>query len=104
MNRTIKLNPHKPNFALFIVGDGHPDEYTFSFESEPSGWKTNIEEIEWGEPVTIASSNLGVRMKAPADAAFGRVTIWVERASTSQRVPVEFELAAHPDAANCYRF
>jgi len=103
VNRTIKLDPDNHNLALFIVGDGVGDEYRFSFESDPPGWDTRIERIEWNEPVRIAFQRFGVSMKAPDGTKSGRVTIWVERVSTSERVPVEFELAEEPDTANCYR-
>lgn len=103
VNRTIKLDPKKHNLAWFVVGDGARDTYTFTPESDPPGWSTEIQGVEWNEPVAIARSSFGVSMQAPAGATWGRVTIWVERASTAQRVPVEFELAANPDAADCYR-
>jgi hypothetical protein len=96
----LKLDRQRTNLAVFHVGDGRLDEYTFSFEAGAPGWTVEIHGVEWGIPVVIASSSLTLLLEAPAKVECDRVTLWVTRASTAQRVPVEFELgAAAGDAA-----
>lgn len=78
--------------ASFHVGDGRADDYTFSFECEPGGWLGRIEGHPWDVPVRFAHAHLRLRIAASRRAPSGRCIVWVSRASTRQRVPIEFEL------------
>ena len=99
----IKLDRRRRNLALFCIGGQPRDTYTFSFESGTPGWKAEIQGIDWDTPVTLSATSLPLGLEAPPDVVADRVTVWVERASTAERVPVEFELGTVPDGAACYQ-
>lgn len=103
LRRAIGLRPNVTNCAAFRVGDGARDTYTFGYDAQPDTWEVQIDLAPWGEPVRCEHAWLTLLMVPPANADEGRVTVWVERGSTGQRVPVEFELSAKPSAPQCYR-
>lgn len=90
--------------AMFFVGDGQLDTYTFTFESTAPGWTAEIDGVTWSVPVEITQARLRLIMQPPDGVVSDEVKVWVTRQSTQQRVPVEFELAENPNAAHCYRF
>jgi hypothetical protein len=92
VQRAVGLRPGRDNLALFCVGDGKADAYTFSIGSAEPGWDVEILGIAWGAPVQISSGVLALRIRPGPNAESGGVSVLVERGSTRQVVPVEFEL------------
>lgn len=92
--RRIRLVEEPLHVASFHVGDGHADDYTLSFECEPHGWLGHIDGLAWNVPVRLESVQLQLRLAATTASRSGRCIVWVSRASTRQRVPIEFELQA----------
>ena len=103
-NRSIGLVPGADNIAMFFVGDGKTDHYTFRYLAEPESWDVEITSVPWNEPVFFDSESLLLQIRPPAEARQGRLTLWVERRSTGQRVPIEFELSTEAPPAECLRF
>jgi hypothetical protein len=97
VERAIGLQPGRDNLALFCVGDGRPDRYTFSIGSAEPGWGLDVLGATWGTPVTIRSAVIPLRIRPAPRAESGGVSLLVERESTGQVVPIEFEL----DVAAC---
>jgi hypothetical protein len=104
LERAIGLRPGRENFALFVVGDGKRDRYTFSVECEEAGWALELPGIAWDRPVEITSGAVALRIRPPSRAESGKISILVQRESTRQRVPVEFELEAGVSGSKCYFF
>lgn len=104
LRRTIGLVPGQDNVALFRVGDLRLDTYTFHGEVEPDSWELELVGVPWGEPIAFETQIIVLRMRPPDDTQQGRVTLWVERRSTRERVPIEFELSTAAPEAHCYRF
>lgn len=102
IQRAVGLAPDKDNLAMFCVGDGTRDRYTFSLANVEPGWEVEIFETPWGKPVEISQASLMLRIRPPANAESGGVSIAVHRESTAQRVPVEFELETRAPGARCY--
>lgn len=104
VQRAIGLRPGHDNLALFIVGDGKRDSYTFSVKDQEPGWQIELAGIAWERPVELSSSTILLRVSPPVKAETGRISILVSRESTRQRVPVEFELEAGVSGSKCYFF
>jgi hypothetical protein len=102
-HRAVGLMPDRNNMAMFLVGDGRRDHYTFSGKTEP-GWEVEMPDVPWGQPVAITRDSLLLRIRPPARAESGRVSICVHRQSTAETVPIEFELEARASGAKCYFF
>jgi hypothetical protein len=92
VQRAIGLQPGVENFALFCVGDGRPDRYTFSVGSLEPGWDVEVKGVAWGEAVEIDAATIPLRIRPSPRAESGGVSILVGRESTRQVVPIEFEL------------
>lgn len=88
----VGLRPDRDNLAMFCVGDGKPDRYTFSIGSAEPGWEVEIPGVTWGAPVEIASQVIPLCIRPAPRAESGGVSVLVGRESTRQVVPVEFEL------------
>jgi hypothetical protein len=109
----ICLDRKRQNIAAFVVGDGTRDVYTFSFEAQTPGWHAFLpsallddspgQGVAWDVPIEFGFGSVMLVLIAPNNVESDRVMVWVTRASTQQRVPIEFELGA-PDAAACYHF
>ena len=104
VKRAIGLRPGRENFALFVVGDGKRDRYTFSVAKQEAGWALELAGIPWDRPVEITSGAIALCVRPPPQAESGRVSILVHRESTRRRVPVEFELEAGASGSKCYLF
>ena len=76
---------------------------TLALEAPPS-WEARLFGAEWGKPVELRSGNLILAIVPPPRADSGHIAVWVDRESTRERVPVEFELDVRPGGAKCYFF
>jgi hypothetical protein len=103
LQRAIGLRRDRANIALFSVGDGRDDGYTFSPQADP-GWELEIPGVEWDRPRKIRLETLPLSITPPARAESGKVSVLVTRASTRETVPVEFELEASSAGSKCYFF
>jgi len=92
VQQAVGLRPDVDNFAMFCIGDGRPDEYTFSIGSAEPGWDVGILGVAWDAPVGISSSVIPLRIRPAPRAESGGVSVLIRRGSTRQVVPVEFEL------------
>jgi hypothetical protein len=92
IQRAVGLRPGVENLALFCVGDGRPDRYTFSVGSLEPGWDMEIVGVAWDAPIGIATTTIPLRVRPAPRAESGGVSVLVGRESTGQVVPVEFEL------------
>lgn len=103
MQRAVGLKPAHKNLALFCVGDGRPDAYTLHIGELEPGWEMELVELDWGVPARFASQMIALCITPRERADSGRASVVVERGSTGERVPVEFELEAKA-SAKCYFF
>ncbi len=103
IRRAVGFSPDRPNMAMFCIGDGRPDRYTLTLEAPPS-WEAMLLGAEWGKPVELSSGCLRLVIVPPTRADSGRIAVWVDRESTREKVPVEFELDVRPGGAKCYFF
>lgn len=103
MQRAVGLKAGSRNIALFCVGDRRPDNYTFDIGHQEPGWEMELGGVDWGTTVRFATNMIGLVVTPPRGADSGRASVIVERQSTGQRVPVEFELEAAP-TARCFYF
>ncbi len=104
LQRAVGLERGKENMALFCVGDGRPDAYTFSLGEAEPGWEVKLAGVRWDRPRKILSELLPLSITPPPHAETGKVSILVTRASAGRTVPVEFELEAGSRASKCYHF
>jgi hypothetical protein len=104
VQRAIGLRPGCENFALFCLGDGKPDTYTFSIGSIESGWDATLLVHRWDAPLTTGLASIPLSIRPPEWAGSGGISILVRRESTAQTVPIEFELEAGVSGSKCYVF
>jgi hypothetical protein len=103
MERALGLRPGCPNMALFSVGDGLPDRYTFSVGVTEPGWKADLRDVEWNSPIEFGTTMIVLTIEPPPEAVRGRFSVLVRRHSIGKTVPVEFELDAAA-VAECRTF
>jgi hypothetical protein len=104
VQRAIGLRAGAWNLAMFCVGDGRPDEYTFSVGACEPGWDLKLFDAAWDQPIELASRSLLLAIRTAPRAASGRASVLVHRRSTEQTVPVEFDLEVQAAGAKCYTF
>lgn len=101
MNHAIGLRSGHRNIAFFCVGDGTPEAYSFSIGRCEPGWEMELTGVEWEVPVHLSTTMIGLGITPRRGADSGGASVIVERHSTGQKVPVEFEMEAAA-SAKCY--
>jgi hypothetical protein len=100
----VGLRPGHVNAAMFCVGDGHRDQYTFSLGSCEPGWQLEIAGVQWEKPVEFAQECFCLAITPPQDADSGTASVIVRRGSAGKSVPIEFQLEARPGRSRCHFF
>jgi len=104
VKHSVGLRPGSENVALFSVGDGRSDVYTFSIGRQEPGWDLRLAGAGWETPTAIAHATVGLCIRPPRKADSARARVDVHRASTGETVPVEFELDVEVAGSKCYFF
>lgn len=104
LQRAVGLRPACDNIAVFCVGDGKLDGYTFSVRNCQPGWEASLPGVSWNSAVPISFAYLALSIRPPSTAESGTLSVQVRRESTGQTVDVEFELEAGAVGSRCYVF
>jgi hypothetical protein len=116
--RALRIYPGRTNVALFVVGSGTRDRYTFALDVPHPHWDVRLfdgthglslafvdrgPEIMPDRPVEV--ENTGVVMLAvrpPEDCEAGAVAVRVTQRSTGKEAVVEFDLDPRAQGPGCY--
>jgi hypothetical protein len=118
MAQALRVYPGTANLAMFCVGDGKPDGYSFELRGDAAAWRARLldtgsaasfidaaaseDELSEGEWRDMGSGVMMLSVKPPADAVQGAVEVHVRQRSSGKTAVVEFTLDARAAGPGCY--
>jgi hypothetical protein len=118
MAQALRVYPGNTNLAMFVVGDGKPDAYSFEVHGDGEAWGARL--LDAGSAASIidaagSSDDLSaagwrdmssgvvlLALEPPADAVQGAVEVHVNQRSSGKTAVVEFALDARAAGPGCY--
>jgi hypothetical protein len=104
VRHAIGLAPGRDNLAMFMVGDGKQDTYTFRVSRSEPGWDAQLLGYGWDRPARIATAMIPLTIRPATGAESGGLAIAVRRESSWKEALVEFEIETTAAGSKCYFF